>query len=175
MRALLLALLILPAWPSARAEEDEEPSAIQRYLVDVQLGDSVETAQRVYPPAAEWPATVDDRSGVTRYRVVRSTAKAFPARVDALYLGFKKGRLVEIEVVYDAKKSGAQPVEKLAGEYALVYGPPKRSGDRFWWSDGKTVLRVFPFEVPVSKDGDAAVSWLTAVQVFEHGLSSRSE
>lgn len=170
MRALLLALLILPACAALSRGEDDVPP-IQRYLLDVKLGDSLETVQRVYPPAQEWPATEDDRTGVTRYQVVRGAAKAFPARVESLYLGFRKSRLVEIEAVYDAKKSRLQPVEKMAGQYALVYGEPKRSGDRFWWSDGSTVLRVFPFEVPVSKDGDQAVSWLTAVQIFERGLS----
>ena len=175
MRVLLLALLILPFARAARAQEDEKPPAIQRYLVGVKLGDGIEAARRVYPPAQEWPSTVDERSGVARYRVARGTAKEFPTRVETLYLGFKNGRLVEIEVVYDEKKSAAQTVEKLAGEYALVYGGPKRSGDRFWWSDGRTVLRVFPAEVPIAKDGAHAVSWRTAVQIFDRSLSARSD
>jgi hypothetical protein len=175
VRALLLALLIVPAAPAARAQEDDEAVSIQRYLVDVQLGDGLESVRRVYPPAQEWPSTVDERTGVTRYRVSRGTAKEFPARVETIFFGFKKGRLAEIEVIYDAKKSNAETVEKLAGEYALVYGEPKRSGDRFWWTDGRTVMRVFPAEVPITKDGDKAVSWRTAVQIFDHGLSGRSE
>jgi hypothetical protein len=176
VRALLLALLILPAFPSARAqEEDEEAPKLQRYLVDVQLGDGIEEVRRVYPPATDWPATEQANAGVTRYKLERGTTKVFPPRVQTLYLGFKRDRLVEIEVVYDEKKSHAQTVEKVAGQYSLVYGEPKRSDDRFWWSDGRTVLRVFPAEIPILKDGEHAVEWRTAVQVFEQGLSGHSE
>lgn len=174
MRAWLLALLILPAFPAARADENEEPVAIQRYLVSLQLGDSVEEVRRVYPPAAEWPA-VPARGGVSRYRVERGFAKAFPPRVETLFVAFKKGRLVEIQVVYDEKQSRAQAVEKLAGQYALVYGEARRSGERFWWSDGKTVLRVFPAELPITKDGEHAVAWRTAVQLFDAGLSGSAD
>lgn len=176
MRAWLLAVLILPAFlPAARAQEDEEYTPLQRYLVHVQLGDGLERVRRVYPPAQEWPATVELRTGVTRYRVERGNAKAFPAHVETLFLGFKKGSLVEIEVVYDEKQSRSQTVEKVAGEYALVYGEAKRTDDRFYWSDGKTVLRVFPAEIPILKDGEHAFSWRTAVQIFDHGLAGRSE
>jgi hypothetical protein len=171
VRAWLLALLILPALaPVARAQENDEDTPLQRYLVHVQLGDGLERVRRVYPPAQEWPATIEPRTGVTRYKVERGGAKAFPPKVQTLYLGFKKGSLVEIEVVYDEKESRTLTVEKVAGEYALIYGEARRSDDRFFWSDGKTVLRVFPAEIPITKDGEHAVSWLTAVQVFDKGL-----
>lgn len=173
MRALLLlALLVLPAARAARADDDED-TPLQRYLVSVQLGDSVEEVRRVYPPADEWPSKTG--KGVTRYRVTRALAKAWPPRVETLFLGFKRGRLVEVEVVYDEKKSRTETVEKLAGQYALVYGEPRRAGDRFWWSDGRTVLRVLPFEVPLPKDGDRAVAWRTAVQVFDEGLTAAAD
>lgn len=172
MRALLLGLLLLPAFPRARADENEEPQAIQRYLVNLQLGDNIEEVRRVYPPAAEWP-TLDTRNGVTRYRVTRGMAKAFPPKVETLFIGFKRGKLVEIQIVYDEKKSRASTVNKLAGDYALVYGEPRRSGgNRFWWTDGKTVLRLFHADIPIAKDGANAVAWRTAVQVFDQGLSS---
>jgi hypothetical protein len=171
VRAWLLALLILPALaPAARAQENDEDTPLQRYLVHLQLGDGLERVRRVYPPAQEWPATIEPRTGVTRYKVERGNAKAFPPKVETLYLGFKKGSLVEIEVVYDEKQSRTLTVEKVAGEYALVYGEARRTDDRFFWSDGGTVLRVFPAEIPVTKDGEHAVSWRTAVQVFDKGL-----
>ena len=171
MRALLLALLILPALaPLSRAQEDDEDTPLQRYLVHVQLGDGLERVRRVYPPASEWPATIEPRTGVTRYKVDRGTAKAFPPKIETLYLGFRKGALVEIEIVYDEKESRVLTVGKTAGDYALVYGEARRSGDLFFWSDGKTVLRVFPAEIPVEKDGEHAVAWRTAVQVFDKGL-----
>jgi hypothetical protein len=169
VRALLLALLVLPAWTSVRADDGDE-TPVQRYLVSLQLGDSLEEVRRVYPPADEWPA-LETRGGVTRYRVTRMMAKAFPSKVETLYVGFRKGRLVEIEIVYDEKKSRASPINKLAGEYALIYGEPRRSGgNRFWWSDGKTVLRLFHADVPIPGDGKNAVAWRTAVQVFDEGL-----
>lgn len=170
MRACLLALLLLPAFPSGvRADEGDETVTIQRYLVSLQLGDSLEEVRRVYPPASEWPV-VDKRGGITRYRVERSLAKAFPSHVETLFVGFKKGRLVEIQVVYDKKRSGDWTVNKLAGEYALVYGESRRSGNRFWWSDGKTVMRVFHSDVPLAQDGKNAVAWRTAVQIFDEGV-----
>lgn len=171
MRAWLLFLLILPLFPrAARAQDDDEDTPLQRYLVHVQLGDGLERVRRVYPPAEEWPATVEARTGVTRYKVSRGTAKAFPSKIETLYLGFKRGVLVEIEIVYDEKESRTLTVGKTAGDYALVYGEARRSGDLFFWSDGKTVLRVFPAEVPIEKDGEHAVAWRTAVQVFDKGL-----
>jgi len=170
VRALLLALLILPALaPGARAQDDED-TPLQRYLVHVQLGDGLERVRRVYPPASEWPATIEPRTGVTRYKVDRGSAKSFPSKIETLYLGFKKGALVEIEIVYDEKESRVLTVGKTAGDYALVYGEARRSGDLFFWSDGKTVLRVFPAEVPIAKDGENAGAWRTAVQGFDKGL-----
>lgn len=173
MRAWLLALLILPVFPrAARAQDDEydDTPALQRYLVHVELGDGLERVRRVYPPAQEWPATVEARTGVTRYKVERGSAKTFPSKIETLYLGFKKGVLVEIEIVYDEKESRALTVGKVAGEYALVYGEARRRNDLFFWSDGKTVLRVFPAEIPIAKDGANAVAWRTAVQVFDQSL-----
>lgn len=170
MRALLLALLMLPAFPSARAEEDEVTQPIQRYLVSLQLGDGLEEVRRVYPPAQEWPSSVDPRGRITRYRVERGWAKRFPPKVAILYLGFRKSRLVEIQVVYDAKFSGEKTYSQLAGDLALLYGEPTRSGDRFWWSDSSTVMRVFPAELPVLKDGEKAVEWRTAIQIYQKGV-----
>jgi hypothetical protein len=179
LRLLLLAALILPAvfQGAARAQDDEEPQAVQRYLSRLHLGDSFRRVKKIYPPAADWPSKKESRTGVTRYRVERASAKEFPAHAQTLYLGFKSGDLVEIEVIYDEEQSRAHTVEKVAGEYALIYGEAKRTDERFSWSDGKTVLRVFPAEIPVAKDaahGEHAVAWRTAVQVFDHDLTSRS-
>ncbi len=172
---LLLAVLVLPAPQAARGGGEDNIPPLRRSLADVSLGDGLERVRRIYPPAQEWPAISYPKTGVTRYRVERGGAKIFPARVHTLYLGFKRGRLVEIEVVYDKRQSRAQSVEKLAGEYALIYGEAKRSAERFWWSDGKTVLRVFPAEISIVEGGARAVTWLTAAQVFERGLVGRGE
>lgn len=174
VRLLLVAALLLPALHAARAQEDDDAPALKRYLISLQLGDDLEEVKRVYPPASDWPPS-ETRNGVTRYRVDRGAAKSYPAQVETFYLGIKRGRLVEIEVVYDEKTSRRKPVERIAGDYALVYGDARRSGDRFWWSDGRTVLRVFPAEVPYAKDGEHAVAWRTAVQVFDQGLFDKGE
>jgi hypothetical protein len=176
MRALLAAL-ILPALlhASARAQGDDIPS-LRRDLAGLSLGDSLGRARRLYPPSEAWPATVERRTGVTRYRVEPGKAKAFPAHADMLYLGFKGRKLVEIELVYDEERSRVQTVEKTVGEYALIYGAEKRTADdRFWWSDGKTVLRVFNAELPVAGDGAHSVALRTAMQIFDRGLLDHEE
>lgn len=172
MRAFLAALLLAAAPVYACAQEEETP-ALQRYLADLQLGDSFEDVQRIYPPAADWPSWIDPRGRVKRYKLERGMAKAFPAWTQVLHLGFKRGRLVEIQVVYDAKRTREKPHEELAGDFALDYGEARRDNDRFWWSDGRTVLRVFPAELPVLKDGSQAVEWRTAIQILEQGLYKR--
>lgn len=169
MRSLLLALLLLPATSAVRAQ-DEETQPIQRYLVNLQLGDDLEEVRRIYPPAQEWPSSVEPRGKITRYRVERAWAKRFPPKVQILYLGFRKGRLVEIEAIYDAKFSAEKTHGMLAGELSLLYGEPGHTGERFWWADSKTVMRVFPAELPVLKDGAKAVEWHTAIQIYQKGV-----
>jgi hypothetical protein len=174
MRALLAALTLLAAPPLAAQDEDEAP-AIQRYLAKLQLGDRLDDVRRIYPPAQDWPSTIEPRGHVKRYRVERTWAKRFPPRVERLFLGFKDGRLREIQVVYDAQMSREQPAGKLAGEYALVYGKPQESDGRFWWSDRGTVLRVFPQELPTAPGSETSVELRTSAQVFERGLFERTD
>lgn len=174
MRALLaLALLAVPVL--AYDDDGYEVPPIQRYLAELQLGDSLEDVQRIYPPAQDWPSHVDPRGRVTRYRVEREYAKAFPAWTQALMLGFKRGRLVDIQVVYNQKRSREKPYEELAGDLSLTYGEPERTGEKFWWNDGKTVLRVFPVEVPTFVDGERGVEWRTSIQVLDKGLFKRTD
>jgi len=165
-----MAVLLLSSFPAARAQEDETTQPIQRYLANLQLGDGLEEVRRIYPPAQEWPSYVAPQGRITRYRVERGWAKRFPHKVQIMYLGFRKGRLVEIEVIYDAKFSREKTYEQLAGEQALLYGEASRSGDRFWWSDSDTVMRVFPAELPVLKEGAKAVEWRTAIQIYQKGI-----
>lgn len=177
MRALLLlAFVALPAFP-VRADDDgyEDPPPIQRYLAELQLGDSLEDVQRIYPPAQDWPSHVDPRGRVTRYRVERAYAKSFPNWTQALMLGFKRGRLVDIQVIYNAKRSGEKTAEELARDLSLTYGEGERTGDKFWWNDSKTVMRVFPVEVPTFKNGEKGVEWRTSIQILEKDLWKRTD
>ncbi len=172
---LLLALLAVPA--ALRADDDgyDDPPPIQRYLAELQLGDSLEDVQRIYPPAQDWPSHVDPRGRVTRYRVERAYAKAFPNWTQALMLGFKNGRLADIQVIYNAKHSGEKTSEELARDLSLTYGEAERTGDKFWWTDSRTVMRVFPVEVPTFKDGVRGVEWRTSIQVLDKGLWKRTD
>jgi hypothetical protein len=166
MRSVFLsALLLLPCACAAPAPDGG--TAIQRSLENLDLGDALPDVRDVYPPAEAWPIVAKTGSGVERYRVDRNLAKVFPRRLRELYLGVKRERLVEIEAVYDQAESRRQPVEKLAGEYALIYGAPQRSDETFWWADGRTVLRVFPTQVPLPDQGPDAVAWRTTVQIFD--------
>ncbi len=176
MRLLLLALLAVSTAPlksGAAGDGYEDPPAIQRSLADLQLGDSLKDVQLIYPPAQEWPAHVDPRGRVTRYRVERAYAKSFPNWAQALMLGFKKGRLVDIQVIYDVKRSGEKTSEELARDLSLTYGEGERSGDKFWWVDSRTVLRVFPVQVPTFKLGAAGTEWRTSIQILEKDLYQR--
>ncbi len=177
MRAFLaLALLAVAALAApALADDDgyDDPPAIQRYLAELQLGDSLEDVQRIYAPAQDWPSSVDPRGRVTRYRVERAYAKSFPNWTQALLLGFKRGKLVDIQVVYNAKRSGEKTAEALARDLSLTYGEGDRAGDKFWWADGRTVIRVFPVEVPTFKDGVRGVEWRTSIQVVEKDVHRR--
>lgn len=172
MRAfLLIALLAAPAFAGDDGYED--PPAIQRYLAELQLGDSLEDVQRIYPPAQDWPSHIDPRGRVTRYRIERAYAKSFPLWTQALLLGFKRGRLVDIQVIYNAKRSSEKTAEELARDLSLTYGEGERTGDKFWWTDSSTVIRVFPVEVATFNDGVRGVEWRTSLQVLEKGLFKR--
>jgi hypothetical protein len=182
--ALLAAALALCVAP-VRAQDDDKLS-IQPHLAGLYLGSGLGAVQKRYPPTHDWSSTRDRKHGVTRYRLEKGDAKEFPAHVRTLYLGFHWGDLVEIEAVYDEDYSRQETYEKLAGDYELLYGRPRSSGDRFWWDDGSTVLRIFPADLPASPDGavlpstaapsasDAAetVAERTGVQIFRRSVFS---
>ncbi len=174
MRAfLLLALFAAPAFAGDDGYED--PPALQRYLADLQLGDALEDVHRIYPPTADWPSYIDPQGRVRRYRVERAYAKSFPSWTQTLMLGFKKGKLVDIQVIYTAKRSAEKTSEGLAHDLALIYGESDRSGDKFWWTDKRTVMRVFPVEVPTYKEGVRGVAWRTSIQVLDKDLYKRTD
>jgi hypothetical protein len=173
VKQIAAALLLLAAPAFAGDDGYDDPPPIQRYLAELQLGDSLEDVQRIYPPAQDWPSHIDPRGRVTRYRVERGMAKAFPTWTQALLLGFKHGRLVDIQVVYDQKRSRAKTYEDLARDLSLTYGEADRTGDKFWWTDSRSVLRVFPVEVPTFKDGEQGTEWRTSIQVLEKDLFKR--
>jgi len=174
VRALfLISLLAVPVFAGEDGYEDPPP--IQRYLAELQLGDRFEDVQRIYPPAREWPSYIAPRGRVTRYRVEREYSKAFPSWTQTMMLGFKRGRLVDIQVIYNADRSGKITPEELARDLSLTYGECSRSGDKFWWADDETVMRVFPVEVPTLKDGVRGVAWRTSIQILDKDLYKRTD
>ncbi len=173
MRALLAAVLI-PALLvcGARAQDEEEPVKVERYLVHLTLGDALEDIQRVFPPASEWPITAEPRTKVKRYRIERAATKYPAPHTDIMWLGLKHGGLVEIQLIYTAAYTRTKSVDSLARDLALTYGEPHSNGSKFWWSDGRTVLRVFYAEVP-GKDG--GVELRTSLQLLEAKLFPKNE
>lgn len=170
MRSLLLAALL--AVPALRARAED--TGIQRYLHHLQLGDSLKDVQRIYPPSQDWPSYREPRGRVDRYRVERAFLRKPDPRVETLWLGMKRNRLLEIQLIYDAEYSRKRNAEEVAKDWSLIYGEPQRTEDgRYYWTDGSTVLRVFNAEVPVLKDKGTVVELRTSVQLFDAGLFER--
>jgi hypothetical protein len=164
--------LLLAAAP---AVSQDETAAIRRALAGLHLGATIEEVQLIYPPAQEWPSQEERRVRVTRLRVEREMAKSFPPDAQVLWLGLRRGRLVDIQLIYDARYSRRRPAERLAQDLALVYGEPRRSNDKFWWTDGRTVLRVFDAELPVQPGSQRSVELRTSVQIIERDLFRRGD
>ena len=175
-RSVVLALLgVALLQPGAvPAFGQEEPPAIQRSLAGLSLGDSLKDVQRRYPPTQEWPAVVERRGRVRRLRVERQFAGSFPANVQTIWLGFRKSRLAEIQLIYDLNFSRRKSAEALAQDMALVYGDPRRSSDKFWWSDGHTVLRVFNAELASVERDSRSTALRTSIQIIEQELFRRA-
>ncbi len=177
IRVLLLAAVCASQLLQTRAfAQDGAP--LQRYLVDLYLGDNLDTVRRVYPQAAsrDWPSHIEPRTRVSRIQVRKNSAKRFPARAETLWLGLRGDRLVEIQVVYDEDYTRDNPPESLANELSRGYGDPQKSDSgKFWWTDGERVLRVYYLEVPVLVGRQKSVGLRTCVQLMEADLLNRKE
>jgi hypothetical protein len=173
--ALLTAAALIPVLLAPRTAAQDETASIPRHLADLHLGDMLEDVQLIYPPAQEWPAQEERRVRVTRLRVEREAAKSFPADAQTLWLGLRRGHLVDIQLIYDARFSRRKPAERLAQDLALIYGEPRRSNEKFWWTDGRTVLRVFNAELPARPGAEQSVELRTSVQLIERDLFRRNE
>ena len=165
--------LFLTTPPLPARAEDSPP--IQRHLAYLHLGDSLETVQKIYPPARDWPSYVEPRGHVTRIKVESYFAKKFPQKVDTIWLGFKGGSLVEIQLIYDEEYTAQKTVEDLAGDLALIYGEASRTEDKFWWMDDATVLMVFYTQVPMIRAGRRVVEMRTTIQLMERALFRRRD
>ncbi|MFA6002595.1 MAG: hypothetical protein WC881_00855 [Elusimicrobiota bacterium] len=174
MIKLWLCAVMLLAWPAA-AQAPDEIQPIQRHLEKLYLGDSLSSVQRIYRPTQEWPSYIEPRGRVKRVRVERAYAKNLPAGIATIWLGFKLDRLVEVQIIYDQDYTRQHPADEIAGGYALIYGEARRSEEKFWWSDSRTVLRVYNAELPGRKVAGKSVEMRTSVQIFERDLFRRTD
>lgn len=137
MRALLAAALLWGVLPAARAED---PVRIQRHLESLKLGDRFEDVKVIYPPKQDWSKSREPSGGLERIIIQSAQAKYIPEAVESMVLGFKRGRLVRLEVVYGRDFSKKNPLETLVGDLSLQYGEPRRQGETYFWWDSDTVL-----------------------------------
>ena len=132
--ALVAALLSLPAWGQS--------ITVQRSLESLKLGDRLENVVIIYPPISktDWSKSMEPFGGVKRIHIQRGQAKYLPDAVETLTLGFKRGRLVTLEVLYGKDFSKKKPLERLVSDLSLEYGEPRRQGESYFWWDDSTVL-----------------------------------
>lgn len=172
MRAAVLAAVACAALlaPPSRAEFDEDVP-IQRYLVNLRLGDIMKEIKQIYPPVRDWPSYLEPGGSITRVHIERPYAKYFPRDADILRLGMRRKQLVHIQVVFDEKYTHDKHLEDLVVDLSLIYGNPRRTGMVYAWQDGRTVLRAFNSEVP-SRDG-RAIEMRTTLEIFDKGVFER--
>ncbi len=173
MRPFLAGALLL-LFPAVLLAQDDAPP-IRRTLGNLTLGQTFQEVQQLYAPAKDWASSIEKRTGVRRFRLERTDAKSFPEHVQILWLSFKNGRLVEIQLVYDRAFTRKRAAENLAVDLAIVYGEPHRSSGKFWWSDDRTVLRVFDEMISASPGKTQAVELRTAIQVLEAEIFRRAQ
>jgi hypothetical protein len=152
-----LVLAVLLALPAAAAR-------IQRQLVDLQLGDTRDVIEKVYPPRKDWKS-YKDKAGFEHIVVGKDDAKGFPEKAAEMRLILKRGRLVLLQLVYDAEASRKKPLGELVDELALAYGEPHRAGEAYWWGDSGVVVRAKNAELPV-KGGDDRVELRTSLELM---------
>ncbi len=149
--------------------QDDIPR-LERKLGGLRLGERLSAVERLYPPVGKWPSYVEPKHGVVRIHIERDDARRFPAGVRTIWLGVKHKKLVDIQLIYDLDYTRQKPVAALVDDLSLIYGPPHRNESKFWWVDGKTVIRVFYADVPVETGGVRAVQLNTSEQVIDADL-----
>lgn len=137
LTALLALLAALPGLPAA-AQADAVP--VQRYLESLKLGDRLEDVRVIYPPVRDWSKSREPSGGVERIIIQRGQAKYLPEVVESMTLGFRRNRLVQLEVIYGRDFSKKKPLERVVGDLSLQYGEPRRQGESYFWWDSATAL-----------------------------------
>lgn len=130
---LLIAFLPLSAFCAEK---------IQRYLVSLRLGDTLEDIRVIYPPKREWKKFKEPNGGLDRILIEKGESKWFPTSVETVRLGMREGKLIHLQLIYNKKYSRGKSVGELVVDLSLIYGEPRRYGDLYFWWDRETVLAV---------------------------------
>ncbi|HAH08064.1 MAG TPA: hypothetical protein DCM05_16330 [Elusimicrobia bacterium] len=162
--SLLALLLVLSAVPASAAR-------IQRLLADLQLGDTRDMVEKVYPPKKTWKV-VKDKAGFERITLVPGDAKGFPETLAELRLTLRRGRLVLIQLVYDEDASRKTPLNELVGELSLAYGEARRAGQAYWWSGSGAVVRARQAELK-APGKEERVELRTSLELMDRDLFGR--
>lgn len=114
---------------------------------------------------------MEPKLGVARIFIDEFNARGLPVSVGQLRLGFRHGFLVEIQMISSKAYTRRHSVEQEGGRLAQIYGPPRRSADVLWWSDGKTVLRLsselFPLGRGARLGPKSPREMRTSLQIFD--------
>jgi hypothetical protein len=151
---LVLTLLLAPLLHAEPAPPVDVLTPIQRYLVSLRLGDTLEDVKKIYPPSKKWPTSEEPGSNMIRVDVRRENARTFPDNVSFMRLSLKNGRLARIVLIYDKHESRRRSLDRLVRELSLQYGEPRRRGPRYWWQDQGAVILAVHAEI-LSKSGKA--------------------
>ncbi len=158
--------LLLAAAPVHAADK------LEPILAHLRLGYSLKQVQTILRPASghTWISSIEPRGHIERYRLERNDLRKPDPRIETWSLGFKKGRLVDIQLIYDAANTRAGSVDQRASEWQTIYGDPQRGDDGYYWSDGSTVLRVFSSEKKVLDGDTPSVELRTSEELYEQGV-----
>lgn len=145
----LAPIFLLLALAPARAETPP----IQKYLASLRLGDTMDEIERIYPPTRKWTKFREPGGAVIRIIIERGFSKWMPKHVNTVRLGMKRGRLIHIQLIYDKKESRRKPVGEMVLDLSLIYGEPRRAGDKYFWWDGGRVIAVSNTAIPSGRRG----------------------
>ncbi|MDE2040455.1 MAG: hypothetical protein KGO96_12470 [Elusimicrobia bacterium] len=145
--------------------------SIQRSIDHLRLGMALTQVRWLLPPSQPWPSYIEPGGQIRRFRAESRYIKRPNPKVDTTWLGFKDGRLVDIQFIYAKAYGRLHPADNLAADWALIYGEPRRTSDgQYWWSDGRTAMGIFYAEIPILKDGRQAVELRTSLRLMDADL-----
>jgi hypothetical protein len=138
---------------------------INRVLMEIRLGSSLNRVKRIYPPAQTWHITREPNGGVARIQLRRPDCRTFPIGVDRISLETLDDRVVRVKAVFDAVQTRKEPLEGLVAQLSGQYGEPRRIEMTYSWQDGHTLLRAFDEPLPLADRN--SVELRTAIEIVD--------